>query len=465
MNTIQVHGGTITFKGQKLSIDALYTSAFLKASDAFAVEVNFDSYFVNELFISTFQPYLAFKQFIESESISKIILDKPSVLLHALSLDIAKTQGVVIEGERGSLFLWKNRLRAYVFFLATALYLVVCMIRIPRRKVSINHPQDIFILSRTASAEKKFRNFSYPKHVEDFQSKTAMYSYYGVFRRVYWVVQSYWNAFFHLSKIKTKVKEHAGKYSVAITYSFYSSRMVHTLLYEKLLNAFFKEHSHQTLYTGNNLDRFSVVEEVLARKYGIKTVCIPHGLEYGFRFPKGFSCDIFYATSSNSASYLNALYQTEKFIFDQAIANRIFTISSAKNDSVKKAVFFTEPREVRVNVFIIKHLIPKLKEINVLLYIKLHPKDSETNYASFDIQFIDCIEEALVGNVCFARKSTVLLECIYNRSKAAAILTNSKDEALFYTFPSLQLEEIHITKNIDSLFAWIELNIKNEINE
>lgn len=465
MNTIKIHLTAIVYKKKIFSIDDLYTTDFFTESDFLASKIKFDSYFVNELFLNTFQPYLAFRRFIVSENISKISLDKPSPLLHALSLDVAKTEGIHLEGSGGRLLLWSNRLRVNVLFLATALYLVVCMIRIPKCKAAIKHPQGIFSITRSASAEKKLRNFSYPEHVEDFRSKTSMYSYYGVLRRVYWVAQSYLNALFQLSKIKTKVKEHAGKYSVAIVYSFYATRMVHTLLYEKLLNAFFKQYPHQTLYTGNNLDRFSVVEEVMAKNYGIKMVCIPHGLEYGFRFPKGFSGDIFYATSSYAATYLNALYHTEKFIFDQSVAVRMFTISSAKNNTDKKVVFFTEPREVEVNVNIINGLIPKLKSIDVPLFVKLHPKDSKANYSSFYVEYLDSLEEALVGNVCFARKSTTLLECIYNRSKAAAILTNSKDEALFYTFPSLQSDAIQITKNIDSLFAWIELNIKKETND
>jgi hypothetical protein len=465
MNTIKIYGDIISFKGQEFTIDALYTSTCLKASDTYAFDVIFDSYFVNELFQSTFQPYFVFKHFIDSENIIAITLDKPNLLLHAFSLDIAKTQKVVLQGKCPNFLLLKNWIRAHFFFLGTAMYLILCMLRIPKRNIFNNHPQDTFIITRSVSAEKKLRNFPFPKYNEDFRSKTSIYSYFNVLQRVYWVFQSYYNALSQLSIIKSKVEEYVGKYSVAIAYSFYASRMVHTMVYEKVLDAFFKGHSHQTLYTGNNLDRFSLVEEVIASKYGIKTVCIPHGLEYGFRFPKGFSCDIFYTTSSRAAQHLNILYHTNKFIFDLSIAERMFTIPVTQVCSSKKVIFFTEPREIEVNLFIVKQLVPKLAAIKVPLYIKLHPKDSKENYAPFDIQYIDCIEKALVGNVCFARKSTTLLECIYNRSKAAAILINCKDEALFNTFPSLQSDAIQITKNIDSLFAWIELNIRDETHE
>lgn len=464
MNTIKIYRNTIAYKKKVFCIDDLYTSDFFVESDFFASKIKFDSYFINELFLSTFQPYLAFKRFIEFEGITKISLDNPSLDLLVFSLDLVKQKGIYLEGYGWNILLWRYRLRANILFIVTAVYLIVCMIRIPYRNVVIKHPDGKFSIVRTISAELKLRNFTFPKHKEDFRSKTSMYSYFGILRRVNWVVQSYFSAFCHISKLRINVQDHTGPHSVVLAYSFYATRMVHTLLYEKLLRAFFKIHPHEIFFTSNNLDRFSLVEEVIAKRFGIVTICVPHGLEYGFRFPKGFSGDVFYATSSHASSHLNTLYNTEKFIFDQSVTERMFTFVSANNNDFKKVVFFTEPRETEVNINIINGLIPKLKSIGVTLFVKLHPKDSKANYSSFDVEYLESLQEALVGNVCFARKSTTLLECIYNRSKAAAILTNSKDEALFYSFPSLQSDAIQITKNIDSLFAWIELNIKNETN-
>lgn len=460
MNSFHIDGNIIIFKDVKYTIDDFFTKHFLKKSDIYSKDYNFDSLYVNELFLSTFQPYLALKEFVQSNNISKVTLRKPNTLLHAITLDLEKNGYISLEGSNGLWLILKSKLRINLYFLATAFYLLYTMVRIPYRRLKTHHPNGKFIITRSNSAEKKFINFKFPKHQEDFKNRKSMYSYFSVYRRLYWVFKSLFYSYEQIRNIKNNVERLVGVYCVAVPYSFYASRMVHTLLYKYLLDAFFRQHLNETLYTGNNLDRFSVIEETLAKKYGIKTICIPHGLEYGFRFPKGFSCDIFYATTQNAASHLNNLYKTNKFIFDQSIAELMFKVSGDKKINEKRVVFFTEPREVEVNVSIINNLVLLLKKDGIALYLKLHPKDNLENYISCDISIIESLEEALIGNICIARKSTTLLECIYNDSKASAIIINPKDESLFYTFPSLQSESIHVSKNIDSLANWINLNLK-----
>lgn len=333
------------------------------------------------------------------------------------------------------------------------------MIRIPKKSNFDEHPENTFILTRTVAADKKLKNFDFPKISEDFNKKESIYSKFSLFRRVFWVLESFFNSVSHLKTIETNIKFNVGNNSLIIAYSIYGIRLVHTLLYEKVLDAYFKLHKNSTIYTGNNLDRFSIVEEKTAKKNNIKVVCIPHGLEYGFKFPKGFSGDLFYATTNYAADYFNQMYTTDKFIFDRKVAEKMFMVNPIKQSHEKKVVFFTEPREVYVNIGIIIELLPLLKKVGVRLSLKLHPKDSEKNYLSFDIDYLDSIEEALSDNICFARKSTTLIECLYNNSKAAAILTNSKDSSLFYTFPSLQTEEIFISNNINELSQWILKNL------
>jgi hypothetical protein len=71
------------------------------------------------------------------------------------------------------------------------------------------------------------------------------------------------------------------------------------------------------------------------------------------------------------------------------------------------------------------------------------------------IKFIDEFKEAICSNICFSRKSTILLEAIYNNSQAAAILTNNKDRIIFNTFPSLKDDKINVFYDKDELFNWL----------
>ena len=137
----------------------------------------------------------------------------------------------------------------------------------------------------------------------------------------------------------------------------------------------------------------------------------------------------------------------------------MFTIENKKKSEKPKVVFFTEPREIDVNINILKELLPLMAKNNIRLYMKLHPFDKKSNYDRFDISYIDSLEEALISNICFARKSTTLLEALYNGSKVAAILTNPKDKAIFNTFPSLQSKEITKAFTVNELYNWISNNI------
>jgi hypothetical protein len=465
MGELLIRHNKLEYRGDSFTINDLYTLDFIDYSNSKASLFCQDSYFVNELFLSTFQPWMALKNFVQLQGITRIRMKYPSVLLHALCLDLADQGEVKLKGGRRTSFLLYWRIHSYISLWATAFYLLLCMWKIPQRETSDSHPENIFILSRSPASERKMQNFSFPKRTEDIKVKHSLYANFSRTKRMIWVLKSFFNSFSQLRSIRNHVQLLVGNHSVAIAYSFYGIRMVHTVLYEKLLDKYFQRHPKETVYTGNNLDRFSVVEEIMAKKHDLQVVCIPHGLEYGFRFPKGFSGDKFFATTKFAADYLNKMYQTTKFTFDEVVANKIFTVNKSIPYKERRIVFFTEPREVHVNIYILTVLLPLMTREGIRLSLKLHPKDNVKDYKSFDVDFIDDLEDALIGNICFARKSTTLLECIYNKSKAAAIVTNPKDAALFYTFPSLQTEEIYVAKTIDQLFEWITLNIKKTHNE
>ena len=253
------------------------------------------------------------------------------------------------------------------------------------------------------------------------------------------------------------MRNYSGVNSKYLISKFYSKRLVHSSLYEKLLDNYFRKKNISILYSFNNLDRFSIMEEQISKKYQIKLICLPHGLEYGFIFPKPFTGDEFFTTSKLASTYFNSLYKTDKFVFNKKIIMQLF---KNKNYGTihRKIVFFTEPREAEVNHYIIKTLLPLLHSLNFPLSVKLHPYDNLNDYIDYDIEIIKDFKSAIYGNICFARKSTILLEALYNNSKASAIILNQKDKTIFNNFPSLQIDAIEQANSINELVNWIKLN-------
>jgi len=87
------------------------------------------------------------------------------------------------------------------------------------------------------------------------------------------------------------------------------------------------------------------------------------------------------------------------------------------------------------------------------LYIKLHPKDDKNNYIGLfkNIEFIEDFGQAINGNICIARKSTILVEALYNQSESIAIVINNKDKQIFDKFISLQDSRIKKIYNLEDI--------------
>lgn len=215
----------------------------------------------------------------------------------------------------------------------------------------------------------------------------------------------------------------------------YAPRIVLKCCFEELLINILKQHASD-LVTGNKEDRFAMVEKRIAAKFGRTLTCIPHGLEYSYRFPGGLAGDEFYCTSEKSAKVLRQVYASEAFIFDSYLNQSIYggLKGPKKRDSFRQVIFFTEPRNIQINRRIIKALI----DTGVPFGIKLHPNDRSSNYSDSSLFFVDTLKESLLYPVCIARKSTILLNATCLGHYALAILIDSKDYFYAnYVFPSL----------------------------
>ena len=104
-----------------------------------------------------------------------------------------------------------------------------------------------------------------------------------------------------------------------------------------------------------------------------------------------------------------------------------------------------------------------LLTLGVKLHIKLHVKDSVENYSEImhKIVRIDSFDDAIFGNICIARKSTVLLEALYNHSTSIAVILTEEDQSLMESgFPSLNDPKIKKANSLEQLGILVKSTLK-----
>ena len=238
---------------------------------------------------------------------------------------------------------------------------------------------------------------------------------------------------------------------------YYSPRIVAKCCFERLLINILEKNSTD-MVTGNKEDRYAMVEKRVVKKFNRKLTCIPHGLEYSYKFPAGLAGDVFFCTSQKSLEVLSSLYKTNVFVLDSAFNKKIYSRRGPSKEykSIERVVFFTEPRDIDVN----RQILDCLNHSAVPFRVKLHPNDNSGNYDGYDLTFVDSLPDALTYPISIARKSTILLNAAYLGNMAVAVLIDSKD--LFYAtyvFPSLSdVRIINITNQHDFKFTLNGLN-------
>ena len=448
------------YENQSVELESLFTQDFYNYSNEIAKEYLNDSYVVNEVFLFSVQTYLAVEKFIIDKKVDYIDFRNAASPLNLYLKYIVEKYSIKHECSNISWHKLGILMRYHVLHFASFLYFGYLFLRIPYKKGEFC-VQKKFAVLRQKSAINKFKEFKdVNQEIEDPFSSNSVYRLYSKTKRMKWTFKAYFCSFSYIKKIRVFYKKLVGKSSVYWLYTFYAKRIVHTLIYKELMDDYLPKNKGGIYYTGSNLDRYSVVEEQIANKLNMKTVCLPHGLEYGFKSPKGFSCDVFYATSDKAAEDLNKLYETNKFVFDAEVTRKMYERQGANIQKDRKVVFFTESREVHVNQQIIEEIIPLLQAKNIKLYLKLHPDDKKSDYDQYHLEYLTDYNEAIIGNICFARKSTVLLEALYNHSIPLAILINSKDSSIYGTFPSLNQDKIKVTYSVSELADEIIKNLK-----
>ena len=450
---LKIVGKDFWIGNEKYTFEDLYTADFYSYSNSKVDLFKNNLFSVNESYSSITQKYFAIEFFVKKNNVSLIDFSKADDIFKIFAIGICKNNTIKYKGSAWWAHI-KISTTAAVYRFASWGYLSYLMLRMPKSsdKIVIS---DEFAVLRQKSAIQKFKAFdNITKEYEDPYSKSSVYRFYSRLQRLIWVLKAYADSFSYRSRMKKAYCGLLGNHAIAAFDLHYQKRIVHGLLYGYLMNSYMSNFAYKTYYTGSNLDRFSVIEDKIAKKYNIRTVCLPHGLEYGYKFPLGFSCDLFYANSQYAAGYLNKLYNTSKYVYDDSITDKMFRISNPIPHE-KNVVFFTEQQEVYVNINILNAIIKPLSEIGIKVLVKLHPGDSKDNYSDCDFEYITDYTKAMTNNICISRKSTVLLEAVYNNSTSIAIITTNKDKNVFETFPSLKSDKIIKTYSTDELLEQI----------
>lgn len=456
-------GNTIMLSTETVDYNELFILSVLETINEKAHEYYFDTPFVNELFRDYFLPLICIEHYLNDKDVHFIDATKASNELRGILCDYAEIHGIKYKGKT-NIFISRIKYCAYVAL--TYIYLgLKQMIKKSSPKGDICEENKTISICRTPAAYKKIIKI-YDKNVFQ-EEKPGEGNVYNLLSK-----KSLWDclkngrkqASKEIKKLKTFLFDRNYENIYYASLSYYKIRVVHTFFYENVIEKIIQDGKYSTFITGNNLDRFAVIEEGIARRNNLELICIPHGIEYGYRFPKCFIGDKFFTTSKYTASYLNELYSTNKFVFDKDIANRIFRVSSDLKLETR-IVYFSEPREPEVNILILKELIKFFKERNTTLYIKHHPKDDLSDYKEVECDIVEIkdLNEAICNNICLSRKSTTLLEGVYNQSQCAAIIVNEKDNAIFKTFPSLQDENIEVFYSIKDAANWSLMHQKAKI--
>lgn len=452
-----VLGLDIVIDNKTYKLDELVDDEFYDYSNKFADLFHNETYGVNDLFNNIVQLYFTAELWIKKHHITELDARKAGDRYYFIFKDVCKKYDVKFKGA-----CYYDAIRVSASYLINTFCESVYFSYLNAKIPYCNSPKvsEKFAVLRHKGAIKKFKRFTeISQEYEDLFSKDSIYRLFPLSKRLLWIWKAYVNSFKTLRVFKDFYGSRLGSWTFIALKQFYQKRIVYAEMYKLMLDEYFTYFEGKEFYTGNNLDRYSVIEDQLAKKHNIKTYNIPHGIEYGFKFPKGFSSDVFYAHSQYAADYLNRLYNTNKYVYDETVISRMFAYNCTTPHE-QMVLFFTEPRDVYVNLEIIKGILPELKKMGKILYLKLHPGDNKDNYKGLDVEFYTDYELSLTGNICISRKSTILLEAIHNNSVPIAIITNPKDQSTFNQFPALNAKEIIKTYNVEELVDVIKKNQK-----
>jgi hypothetical protein len=402
-----------------------------ESDDNVALNTSKKSDYINDIFLHFYMKQEEIKHDIKSKAINSISFDMYRGNWH-LYCQTAITNGITIPFFTRILFYIIGFLGYLIsFFIIFSGSLMISCFTFFIRKEKSRTDLSAFSLIRSYAALEKMKflkgevGFLSDKLLKD--EMPSIYSQFNYSSRIssLWMVPLYSIRDYFL--IIKDSKDLLGVIYTGFILLYFSMRVPQKCIMEFYLGCILKNKKQDVkhFFTGNKEDRFAILEKRLCKKYHVPVTCIPHGIEYSFKTPAGLVGDKFYCSTRNAADHLSLLYeQNNRFVFDEKIASAMF----CKHEYVKTIegiVFFPESREPEINLLIMQAVI----ELGFSLTVKLHPLDTEKNYCSIasQVTFTKDFNFAISNHICLARKSTVLVEAIYNNSIPIAVLIDKRD--------------------------------------
>lgn len=455
-NTFQIDSG------KTFVLNDILDEEFYKFSDTIVDEYYIDFCICNDIYFTFVQKIIGLKRYFELNSVERINIDVLSCDFELVCMTLAAAENAEIPVSLNQVEFGIKRMNDFlksVVFLGGSIVYILIKAVFQKYTGAPDTSYDKFSIIRIFQEYNKFEFLREDKEIlfdyERIQNTLSSQKQLCVLGNVYnkfrfgcklsWLFRAIKKAFVMISDEKKFLKSKLGAYAALASRSYYAKRVVHINFYTEMLDSYFSLFKNKTYITGKIWDRYAMAEKRTAEKYGIKIVVYPHGVGYGFRLPEGFSGDLVYAFSAHSADHFNRIYNTEKFLFDENVVSLLLGRKYQKNDEPPKVVFFSEAHEPEVNIEIIKTLLKTFEKNGVRLVLKPHPIEKKEFYSDYidKITLENDFDKAITGNICIARRSTTLLEAIYNGSVPYALLTNVSDYAIYKMYPALQDERIN----------------------
>jgi hypothetical protein len=434
-----------------LDVSESYNESFILDLNVTSKKLEGKSDYINELFMFFFMKIKSHEKMFQLKQVTKLKVTNKAklsweVFSAAKNAHVSISKLEVLKHHVMNIFF---TLISFILVLITSFVFPLLAFLKPTKKIKHSRPDFAIIRSPASLSKLKFlqdedrATFYYDDLFKLKKSSNSFYSSLPMPRKVLSLFLIPIFSLIDFVKLTRDSMYLFGITELGFILFHYSLKIAHKCMYEYYLSYIMEYYksNKRTYITAHKEDRFAVVDMKLSKKKQIKLICMPHGVEYSFYIPKGLPGDTFFCTTPKAAEHLNHLYGESKFTFDESIASKMFSLNALQKHT-QKIVYFTEALGTDINIKIISALI----ELKIPFYVKLHPKDKNTNYAEYShkFEYLDDFSGAISYNICLARKSTVLVEALYNNSIAIAVVIDPLDKAYVNCMiPSLLDDGIH----------------------
>lgn len=459
--TIIIEHNCILHEDRRILFDALYTNEFYEYLNSAASDFNFGTVIDNVMFCYFLRPMLTFVFYFKTNRIEYIQIKKCGKFDRQIIISAAFYLGIPCNIKRIKMSSTRHFYNRTIISL-TALYLFLTASSEKYLPGKNNRGYDVWIIRDDAIRQKIYDRDKTVVLEENGIGRGSLYQ--NIIRKYRWknVIKSYGRAHREYSLIKSVLAENRLNGLSILILPYFAKRLTHIFYWGYSLETLIENGIvGNSVISGNFCDAYAEVEKRISGKHAKTLIVLPHGLEDGFVFPNGYTGDVFYAVTECSCNYLNRLYHTDKFVYDGAVISNMLQKKAV--GQAKRYVFFTDGTGNKLDIDLVIHLSKLLKQYEQKLYIKLHPHEKNIKYRDIpNTDYICKIEDALCGNVCISRGSTVLVEAVYNSSVSIQVIAGDNNLACTNIIPSLEDERIAHVSNYKELDALILAELRKE---